>query len=340
MLLPSIRRSRSAFTLIELLVVIAVIAILIGLLLPAVQKVRDAAARIQCSNNLKQIGLAAHNHHDAMGKFPAGNLYIRGLPNNNFDYYDTWAVSLLPYIEQTNLYKLYDLKLPNSVPASISPNQDAVRQTMVKTYLCPSEALPLVASTPESGPGGGNGYTRPPYFPGSYRAVSGATYGFQNLTTGTGDAYWDDQGQVSYLMGWRPGFRGPMHAVNNISTSQETFASISDGTSNTLLVGEYVTKTHQARRTFWAYSYTSYNQASITIGQTRTLLPDFDECVRIGGLGGSNVCKRGWGSLHGGGRINFVLVDGSVRGISPSVDVNFVLPSMATIAGGEVADTQ
>jgi prepilin-type processing-associated H-X9-DG protein len=206
-------------------------------------------------------------------------------------------------------------------------------------YLCPSEVLPLVASKPESGPGGNTGLGRPNYFPGSYRAVSGATYGFQNLTTGSGDAYWDDINQVSYLMGWRSGFRGPMHAVDNKVTQQEHFGTISDGTSNTLLVGEYVTKTHQARRTFWAYSYTSYNQSSVTIGQTRTLLPDFDQCVAIGGLGGSNVCKRGWGSLHGGGRINFVMCDGSVRSVSPSVDVNFVLPSMATIAGGEVADT-
>jgi prepilin-type processing-associated H-X9-DG protein len=176
--------------------------------------------------------------------------------------------------------------------------------------------------------------------PGSYRAVSGATYGFQNLSTGSGDAYWDDQGQVSYLMGWRSGFRGPMHAVNPAAgTSPETLTGITDGTSNTLMVGEYVTKTKPARRTYWAYAYTSYNQSSVTIGQSRTLLPDFDACVAAGGLGGSNVCKRGWGSTHAGGRINFVLCDGSVRSVGASVDVNFVFPSMGTIAGGEVADT-
>jgi prepilin-type N-terminal cleavage/methylation domain-containing protein/prepilin-type processing-associated H-X9-DG protein len=327
------RSSRPAFTLIELLVVIAIIAILIGLLLPAVQKVRDAAARAKCQNNLKQIGIALHAYHDSFGKLPAGNVYKT--VNGTTDYFDTWTVSILPQLEQGALAQLYDPTKPNAVADGSAPGTATVRKTALSVFTCPADkgdfTQPVV---PESGPGNGNGVA---YIAGSYRAVSGTTYGFQNQQTGDGDEYWDDATQVGWLLGWRAGDRGPMHAVNLITNAgtQEMLNLITDGTSNTLMVGEYTTVTHPTRRTMWGYAYTSYNQSSVTIGQSRVLLPDFDKCVTIGGLGGSNVCKRGWGSLHPVGRINFVMCDGSVRSISPGVDVNTVLPALATVAGGE-----
>jgi prepilin-type N-terminal cleavage/methylation domain-containing protein len=129
-MVPSSRRWRTGFTLVELLVVISIIALLIGLLLPAVQRAREAANRISCANNLHQIGLAFHLYHDDYNKLPPCQLDNGGA---------TWAVLILPYMEQGNLYKQWDLN------KSYYQQTDLARRSTVPNYFCPSRRT---ASTP------------------------------------------------------------------------------------------------------------------------------------------------------------------------------------------------
>ncbi len=334
---PALFRGRLGFTLIELLVVIAIIGILIALLLPAVQKVREAAARSQCTNNLKQLALGCINYDSTYGVLPPARVAR--------DAYATWPVLIMPYIEQDNIYKLWNIH-EGYAPTNKQPN-DGARQALVKIFFCPSRREPMLDKLGEdnydnSGSFADKGDEHSQGACGDYACCAGDGTTAVNQDVANGAMI---NGHLTYpytrVQGKdnedangidQPNTNPPDIPLLTIKsfTGYTSVAKIVDGSSNTFLLGEkHVREGHfgeagDGDKAY--YSGYSYNTAQRAAGPKYPLAQSVDD-------GSSNHASR-FGGPHPGICL-FAFVDGHVTAISNSIDgVN--LGRLANRQDGEV----
>jgi prepilin-type N-terminal cleavage/methylation domain-containing protein/prepilin-type processing-associated H-X9-DG protein len=295
-------RPRSAFTLIELLVVIAIIAVLIGLLLPAVQKVRESANRMKCKNNLKQIGLAQHQYHDRMGSFPPGYLSLVASDNSDLGPGWGWAAFLLDDVEQGNLRRRIRFDLQIGDPANA-----AVRVTALPLFLCPSESQTDPFTVIDA-----SGAPICDVARGSYVAMNG-------VLGVTGDAF-DNNGVF-------------------LRNSTFRIADIRDGLSNTLFVGERCTSMSS---TTWTGAVTNGVVPAVRYPDPADQLANAEGAPALVLSHGSRdhlpnnplvFDADATASFHTQG-VNFLFGDGSVHSISNTIN-GAVYEALLTRTGGE-----
>jgi prepilin-type N-terminal cleavage/methylation domain-containing protein len=342
--------SRRAFTLIELLVVIAIIGVLIGLLLPAIQKVRESASRAKCANNLKQIGLALHHYHDARGRLPAAKIHSGAAgrfqsnyvgPEANYAgepfrvYNHTGWVALLPFVEQEALFRKYDYRSPSS-HSSHSVGLDntwlagdaRVNVPVVSTYLpvytCPSDENPPQVRDDNGYPAD---YSVTPPIPElpwyhQYSRQGARRSNFYFATYHATDDSW----------------RYPDAAVVGAfgTNGAADFAAVTDGLSNTIGVGESrQEKWIESYGPYWGSGTKSCCHGGVTDPQHHINFPYGREVMGLTDRRGLLQDAGGFGSWHTDGA-HFLLLDGSVRFLTDGLPF-VTFEALNSINGGEVA---
>lgn len=306
------RRSRRGFTLVELLVVIAIIGVLVALLLPAVQAAREASRRSSCNNNLKQVALGMHNHHDTFGLFPPGqwnDFYSNDAPNIR----GCWVQTLLPFIEQSTLADTYAQGLTvNGSWALLCTKKD----TIIRTLLCPSDPNSPKTKTIDTNttqPGGQNEMQGMHV---NYAVCAGSTYYPSNGRNANG---------IFYVK------------------SQSRFSDITDGTSTTLFLAEICVSPDATRNDLrgrycnsWEGNswFTSLQPPNTSVPDTQNYQGQSIRRAPISSVGAGSTLALYTRSYHPGG-VNVALADGSVRFVSNTVNAT-IFQSLGTRSGGEV----